>query len=93
MAYLLAALVALVPFASANFDLYRVHGQADTVGSPWGVQINGYMVFNEDPKCPDIKPEQFWWERPDVSGDKLGVRCKGKKCDVDDVSDVMMASL
>ncbi|KAJ4344580.1 uncharacterized protein N0V89_012324 [Didymosphaeria variabile] len=86
--YLLAILVALVHFASANFDLYRIHGQQDTTGSPWGTQPNGYMVFNNDPTCDDIPdPDQFWWERDDVSGDKIGVRCKGKKgCWVDDVT-------
>ncbi|KAF2441173.1 hypothetical protein P171DRAFT_488740 [Karstenula rhodostoma CBS 690.94] len=84
MAYVLATLVALVSFASANFDLYRIHGQRDTPGSPWGTQPNGYMVFNNDPQCGDVqKDSQFWWARSDVSGNKLGVRCKGK-CEVDD---------
>ncbi|KAL1595731.1 hypothetical protein SLS60_009420 [Paraconiothyrium brasiliense] len=90
-AYLLAILVALIHFATANFDLYRIHGQQDTSGSPWGTQPNGYMVFNNDPTCDDIPdPDQFWWERNDVSGDKIsgdkiGVRCKGKSgCGVDE---------
>lgn len=85
MAYFLAILALLVHFASANFDLYRIHGQRDIPGSPWGTQPNGFMVFNDDPQCSDITGESFWWERPDVSGDKLGVRCEGK-CGVDDVS-------
>lgn len=84
MTYL--ALFAFITFASANFDLYRTMGKRSNIGSPWANNPNGYMTFNANPECGDIQRDnQFWTLRDDVSGNKLGVRCKGK-CELNDVS-------
>lgn len=77
----LVALFALITLASANFDLYRV-----TRKYLPGKSGNGWMVFNQDPQCSDVQEKQYWSFSSDVSGDKLGVRCKGS-CFLKDVSD------
>ena len=75
----------------ANFDLWRMHGQQDSTDSPWGTQPDGWMTFLDDPRtCDDVHPWVFWWERPDVSGKKLGVVCEHdswkKGCYVNEVN-------
>lgn len=86
LAHLLAITVAFAHVAVANFDMFRMHGQQDLEFNRWGTQPNGYMLFNDEPRnCDDVHPFEFWWERDDVSGDKLGVVCDGK-CWVTDVS-------
>lgn len=93
--YVMAILVAVAHLASANFDMYRIHGQRNDDNSPWGTQPDGYMLFNDDPKsCEDVHPYEFWWERRDVSTDKLGVLCEGKKgCYVYEASNNLKTSL
>lgn len=64
----------------ANFDLWRMHGQQDSKETPWGFQPDGWMTFFDDPRtCGDVHPWAFWWERPDVSGNKLGVVCERER--------------
>lgn len=79
----LAILFALITFASADFDLYHVR----ILDRPQKI-YDAFMVFNENdnPQCVNINIKLRWDLLPDVSGNKLGVRCKGP-CAYNDVSD------
>lgn len=67
----------LLPAAQANFDIYRVvrarplaQGGTDVI----------WQAFDLPPGCDRALNSGFWPDSWDVSGDKLGVRCKGSGC-------------
>ncbi|KAI6788338.1 hypothetical protein KC363_g9237 [Hortaea werneckii] len=75
---LTATLLALSPFATADFSLYRVG-----VGGN-GIVANqeGWQVYADTPdtvRCKSVRERLDWGIRLDVSGKKTGVRCKTEK--------------
>lgn len=67
----LIPLLTVLPFATANFDLYQV-AENDIGGS-----FAAYAVFEAEPDCNGVLnyPTSFWQgAMDDVSGDKTGVR-------------------
>jgi hypothetical protein len=73
------ALVAsgLISVANANFDIYRVHR---TMPYAQGGSDIIWQIFPADPSC-DVALNTEWVPNSyDVSGNKLGVRCKGSGC-------------
>ena len=91
---LLITLFCIPHLTTANFDLYVVRGEIDTV-FPWPDTIGGWIVEDHDPpSCTDIDPEDAtehsgWKERDDLSHGRLGVRCWPKEhCGVDHINEV-----
>ncbi|KAF1975558.1 hypothetical protein BU23DRAFT_552496 [Bimuria novae-zelandiae CBS 107.79] len=89
--YGLAALFATTHFASANFDLWVVHGTQDTP-SVGRYQVLGWLVDDHgQPTCDDINPgdanlETGYKERTDLSHGRLGIRCEPKsRCGVEHI--------
>ncbi|KAI9166296.1 hypothetical protein HJFPF1_02395 [Paramyrothecium foliicola] len=66
---------ALAPQAYANFDIYN--SQENNAA---GEQTDGWTIFNTDPSCGDVNNAQFYFDKEDVSGTKIGVRCSGNGC-------------
>ncbi|OBT68836.1 hypothetical protein VE03_02216 [Pseudogymnoascus sp. 23342-1-I1] len=67
----------LLPAAHANFDIYRVtryrplaQGGTDVI----------WQAFKLPPSCDLALKSAYWYDSSDVSGDKLGFRCKGSGC-------------
>jgi hypothetical protein len=79
----LSLLSALLPAATANFDVYAVHTYE--YGSGQG-QYNwyGYSIFQNDPRKDDVNKARGWNRLDDVSGGHTGIRCKdnGSGCGV-----------
>lgn len=68
---LLAA--SLAPVVHADFDIYMVLGETNT-----GIPYEGYQVFDGAPaNCDAVRSAKYWDAWFDVSGRKLGVRCRG----------------
>jgi hypothetical protein len=57
----------LLGSTTANFDVY----QDDEYN---GLGKSGFLVFNNDPSCENVLKAPFFDNRPDVSGNKKGVR-------------------
>lgn len=64
---------ALVPSIQANFDLYFVFGTTYS-----GIPYERWQVFEAEPTdCEHIRSLPAWDSSADVSGNKVGVRCRG----------------
>ncbi|KAI9150520.1 hypothetical protein HJFPF1_10291 [Paramyrothecium foliicola] len=71
----LLAATALLPAAQANFDIYRVEVTwINRAAITW-------QVWEAAPSCQFVWDNMHFFEdRSDVSGNKIGVRCKGSGC-------------
>jgi hypothetical protein len=73
---ILTALASL-GLVSANFDLYAASDNDAGSGNVFG----GLTIHPKEPDCNRVvNHAEMWFDQADVSGDKLGVRCKGKGC-------------
>jgi len=68
-------LLALTPLATADFSLY----QTGSGGTGLINNFEGWQVYANTPNtigCNRVREEFNWGDVPDVSGKKVGVRCK-----------------
>ncbi|OAF99343.1 uncharacterized protein CC84DRAFT_1181471 [Paraphaeosphaeria sporulosa] len=71
LAYVLTILVACIQLASANFDLYHIHGvEAD--GPFPGAEINGWQLQNDNPTCDQADQFAVWRDSSDLSHGRKG---------------------
>ena len=70
---ILLAVVALTPFAQADFDIYSVE-----VGYPGSDNIRrSWQIYDSNPSCAQAQRATEFGNYNDVSGKTKGVRCKG----------------
>lgn len=69
---LLASCTTFLPRVTANFDVYLT----DINGV-----YKGWQVFPSEATCDEAWVNEVWEWEGDVSGDKVGFRCKGDGCD------------
>ncbi|KAL3426865.1 hypothetical protein PVAG01_00374 [Phlyctema vagabunda] len=62
---------ALMPQVSANFDIYFVDDYSIIP------TVRRYQVFEAQANCAQSQATRLFTQLDDVSGNKLGVRCKG----------------
>lgn len=72
---LFAFAAAALPFVNANFDVYRVDWR-----SALGKNAVGWQFFAAQPSCDEAIHSPIWTDSSNVSGNSLGVRCKGSGC-------------
>jgi hypothetical protein len=78
----LVSLAVLVPTATAKFDVYW------STGGGVGGSFGRWVPHAKEPTCNEAKNAKTWGDSDDVSGNKIGVRCKGK-CGADGAIDEM----
>jgi hypothetical protein len=66
------SIAALAQISLADFYLYHVKAGIDS----------GYQISDiANPRCKELGPRTPWYpSKSDVSGNKLGIRCKGDGC-------------
>jgi hypothetical protein len=75
----LSALLASLPFAQANFDIYYELNVFNIW--PGGPYIGDYFrIFDTDPDCAAVGKSVAFSSSGDVSGNKIGVHCSGGGC-------------
>ena len=67
-------LMLLIQLAAADFSIYRIDPPGPGSNGPW-------KIFNNDATCGELDNRISWNSKSDVSGKKLGLRCKGTACD------------
>ncbi|KAL1605244.1 hypothetical protein SLS60_004788 [Paraconiothyrium brasiliense] len=77
LVHVLAILATILPFTTANFDLYHIHG-VKAEGSWPGSEINGWQLQNDNPSCEQVDQYAVWRDSGDLSHGRLGIRCEGK---------------
>lgn len=78
---LLALLLTLLPFATADFELYHV-----VLSRTYYEQFEGWQVYPTETTCATALDWE-WRMITDVSGDH-GVRCEGNGCRTDQDDDI-----
>lgn len=68
------ALTLIVQLAAADFSIYRLDVLGPGSNGPW-------KLFNNDATCGELQDRVAWGASKDVSGKRLGLRCKGTACD------------
>jgi hypothetical protein len=77
---LLPSFFALLPLATANFDVYYVLSIFNCGFGQCPVIRDVFYIFDSDPDCAEVTKNPGWGSEDDVSGNKVGVRCKGRGC-------------
>jgi hypothetical protein len=66
----------------ANFDIYSGSDFA------WDTAFEMWQIFEAEPSCDDAYNSPLYFNKDDVSGGRIGVRCEGDGCFEQDPSKI-----